>query len=414
MRSPLAPSSAWSNENISSFAAVVGLAALGTHQGVHAAQGKKPHQGDFANNPALWIGEIWSKWSGTHQDSETWWRETASGSALDANGNTLTDASGKQYSWDFDNQLTSVTVPGSGTTTFRYDPWGRRVQKSGPLGTTNFLYHGWNAIEELDNSGNILARYTEGEEDEPFAELRATTTSYYEQDGINSVTSLTNPAGALVNTYSFDSFGSLPASTGSITNPFRFTGREFDAETGIYYYRARYYDQNIGRFNSEDPIGFNGENNFYRYALNNPVIFTDPSGKAAGAAVALAAGGATLTYTEIGGSTAGPIGGLVGLNVGLLINDISGGYDLGVAYGWWGQPKPQPQQECAKKKGCTCMAKCTCHVNGTPNHANTGTYVFGYGSASTCALAQVMAKRDAGQSCPPDAHAQHCSYRCNQ
>lgn len=340
----------------------------------------------------------------------------ANGNTYDNNGSTLTDAIGKTYTWDFENRLTQVVNPGVGTTTYRYDSWGRRIQKSGPLGTTNYLYHGWNAIEELDNNGNILARYTEGEEDEPFAELRATATSYYEQDGINSVTSLTNPAGALVNTYSFDSFGSLTASTGSITNPFRFTGREFDAETGIYFYRARYYDQNIGRFNSEDPIGFNGGNNFYRYALNNPMIFTDPSGKspALGAAPVLApifAGGG-ITGWALEGSSAGPIGGLIGLNVGLLINDISGGYDLGVAYGVWGQPKPQ--QECAKKKGCACMAKCTCHVNGTPNHANTGTYVFGYGSASTCAVAQIMAKRDAGLSCPPDSHAQHCGYRCNQ
>jgi RHS repeat-associated protein len=331
----------------------------------------------------------------------------------DTNGNTLSDPSGKQYSWDFENRLTSITVPGTGTTTFRYDPWGRRIQKSGPLGTTNFLYYGWNATEELDNSGNILARYTQGEEDEPLAVLRGTTTSYYEQDGIWSVSSLTDPAGALANTYTYDAFGSLTASSGTLANPFRFTGREFDAETGIYFYRARYYDQNIGRFSSEDPIGFNGGDNFYRYALNNPIRFRDPSGKSPGVGVGLApifAGG--ISGAEVGGSMAGPIGGLVGLNVGLLINDISGGYDLGVAYGWWGQPKPQ--QECAKKKGCTCMAKCTCHVNGTPNHANTGTYVFGYGSASTCAVAQIMAKRDAGLSCPPDSHAQHCGYRCNQ
>ncbi|HEX4921663.1 MAG TPA: RHS repeat domain-containing protein [Candidatus Bathyarchaeia archaeon] len=66
--------------------------------------------------------------------------------AYDANGNILTDASGKQYTWDFENRLTQDVVPGTGTTTFRYDPFGRRIQKSGPLGTTNYLYDGSSKI----------------------------------------------------------------------------------------------------------------------------------------------------------------------------------------------------------------------------------------------------------------------------
>ena len=197
----------------------------------------------------------------------------------DANGNTLTDASGKQYSWDFDHRLTQATVPNVGTATFRYDPFGRRIQKSGPLGTTNFLYDGHNAIEELDNSGNILTRYAQASEiDEPLSEVRAQTTSYYERDGINSVTSLSNGAGALANTYIYDTFGNLTASLGSITNPFRYTGREFDPETGIYEYRHRYYDTLAGRFISEDPVQFGGGVNFFAYVLNGPTNFIDPLG----------------------------------------------------------------------------------------------------------------------------------------
>ena len=81
--------------------------------------------------------------------------------AYDANGNTLSDASGKSYPWDFGNRLTQAIVPGTngGTTTFKYDPFGRRIQKSGPLGATNYLYDGVNSIEEVDNSGNVLPRY---------------------------------------------------------------------------------------------------------------------------------------------------------------------------------------------------------------------------------------------------------------
>ena len=84
--------------------------------------------------------------------------------------------------------------------------------------------------------------------------------------------------GALANTYTYDSFGRVTASTGTLVNPFQYTGREFDAETGIYQYRARYYDQNIGRFISEDLIGLNGGINFYRYVMNQPVNNSDPFG----------------------------------------------------------------------------------------------------------------------------------------
>lgn len=126
--------------------------------------------------------------------------------AHDANGNTLTDSSGKQYTWDFENRLTQVVNPGVGTTTFRYDPFGRRIQKSGPLGTTNFLYDGPNLLEEVDNSGNVLARYNqEPRVDGPLSMLRAGATSYYQQDGTNSVTSLSDGAGSVAKTYSYDS-----------------------------------------------------------------------------------------------------------------------------------------------------------------------------------------------------------------
>jgi RHS repeat-associated protein len=124
-----------------------------------------------------------------------------------------------------------------------------------------------------------VARYEDTQNlDEPLALLRSGTTSYYEADGLGSVTSLTTAAGALAQTYTFDSFGNLTASSGSLTNPFRYTGREFDTETNLYFYRHRYYDQTAGRFLSEDPIGFGGGNDFYRYVANNPVKRRDPFG----------------------------------------------------------------------------------------------------------------------------------------
>jgi RHS repeat-associated protein len=201
----------------------------------------------------------------------------------DNNGNAITknDSTGiTTYAWDYENRLTSVTLPGSGgTVSFAYDPFGRRVKKVSTTGTSIFAYDGDNLIEETNASGAVVARYSQGLNiDEPLAMLRSSTTSYYQADGLGSVTSLSNGAGSLAQTYSFDSFGKTTA-TGSLVNPFQYTGRESDSETGLYYYRARYYDRTIGRFLSEDPMRFVGDGvDFYLYVANQPVRNTDPRG----------------------------------------------------------------------------------------------------------------------------------------
>jgi RHS repeat-associated protein len=150
-----------------------------------------------------------------------------------------------------------------------------------PLGTTNYLYDGPVVLEELDQNGTLLVRYTQGPEaDEPLAELVSSSTSYYEADGLGTITSLANPSGTIISTYGYDTFGNLIASSGTTRNPFRYTGRELDSETGSFYYRARYYDQASGRFLSEDPIAFRSGLNFYAYVGNRVNNFTDPSGLA--------------------------------------------------------------------------------------------------------------------------------------
>jgi len=173
-----------------------------------------------------------------------------------------------------------VNLPGSGgTVTFKYDPFGRRIYKSSSSATSVYAYDGDNLIEETNSSGTAIARYSQGLNiDEPLAMLRSSTTSYYQADGLGSITSLSSGAGALAQAYTFDSFGKQTASSGSLTNPFQYTARESDPETGLYYYRARYYDSAMGRFLSEDPIDFDGGMNFYVYVGNNPVIYFDPDG----------------------------------------------------------------------------------------------------------------------------------------
>jgi len=134
-------------------------------------------------------------------------------------------------------------------------------------------------VEETNAAGAVVARYEQTQSiDEPLAMLRSGATSYYHADGLGSISSLSNAAGSVANTYTYDSFGKLTASTGSLVNPFRYTARESDTETGLYYYRARYYDSATGRFLSEDPLQLGAGINYYAYAGNHATQAADPTG----------------------------------------------------------------------------------------------------------------------------------------
>jgi RHS repeat-associated protein len=162
---------------------------------------------------------------------------------------------------------------------FKYDPFARIIHKSSSGGTSVFAYDGDNLVEETNSSGAVVARYEDTLNiDEPLAMLRSSATSYFHADGLGSITSLSSAAGSIANTYTYDSFGKLTNSTGSLVNPFQYTARESDIETGLYYYRARYYDPFSGRFVSEDPARFPGGINFYTFVENSPVNLIDPFG----------------------------------------------------------------------------------------------------------------------------------------
>jgi RHS repeat-associated protein len=170
----------------------------------------------------------------------------------------------------------SVTRPYGGVVNLAYDPFGRRIRK----GPYTYLYDGADLIQELKAENASTVRFTFGPGiDEPLAVRRTNgPVAYYQADGLGSITSLTDSAGAVVQTYAYDSFGNETSATGPIIQPFRYTGREWDPEIAMYYYRARYYDPRVGRFVSEDPIQFTAGNNFFEYSYNNPVSFSDPSG----------------------------------------------------------------------------------------------------------------------------------------
>jgi RHS repeat-associated protein len=106
------------------------------------------------------------------------------------------------------------------------------------------------------------------------------TTLWALTDHLGSVRDVVDNSGTDVNHIVYDSFGNITSqSNSSVVFKFGYTGREFDEESGQYYYRSRYYDALVGRFISEDPIGFAGEDvNLYRYVENAPIVFSDPTG----------------------------------------------------------------------------------------------------------------------------------------
>ena len=120
-------------------------------------------------------------------------------------------------------------------------------------------------------------------------DLTAAYTHIYLKDHLGSITDLVDPSGNVVQSYLYEAFGNpkLFDSTGTeigmdqAIQRVSYTGREFDIESGLYFYRARYYNSLMGRFISEDPIGFEGgDKNLRRYTSNRPTVFADPDGKA--------------------------------------------------------------------------------------------------------------------------------------
>jgi RHS repeat-associated protein len=214
----------------------------------------------------------------------------------DNNGNMISkddNGSVTSYTYDYENRLVSINYELS-TMNYSYDPFGKRLSKTVDGVTTYYLYDNEDIIAEFDSSGNLIASYVHGQGiDEPISMTRAGNTYYYTFDGLGSVVELTDDNENVVETYSYDSFGGLRAPP-VIENPYTYTGREFDPETNLYYYRNRYYDPAIGRFITADPslrpdvyyIAFSWAKsilnpqqlNLFIYVSNNPINNIDPFG----------------------------------------------------------------------------------------------------------------------------------------
>ena len=180
------------------------------------------------------------------------------------------------FTWNTRDQLTAVQLADGTSEAFRYDPLGRRVEISSGGAVTRFAYDGSNIAAEYDGGNALTATYEQLPGlDQPLEMVRGGQRYYYLLDGQGSVTGLTDAAGSLVATYRYDSFGRPTASTGAVANPFTYTGREYDARTGLSFNRARWYDPGSGQFLSEDP---NWKVNPYVYTGNSPVNFEDRAG----------------------------------------------------------------------------------------------------------------------------------------
>jgi RHS repeat-associated protein len=196
----------------------------------------------------------------------------------DPNGNLATkieETDNWVYTWNAENQLTKVEKNGSEVARFAYDPMGRRVEKVAGGLTTTYAYDEGDILRETRGAATL--KYVHGDDlDEPLAVDDGTALSYFHSDVLGSIVRVTNAAGAVTFTRQYDSWGNLQV--GADQPGYSFTGREWDPETGLYYYRARYYDPKGGRFVSEDPIRFLGGANFYPYVSNAPQKWRDPFG----------------------------------------------------------------------------------------------------------------------------------------
>lgn len=169
-----------------------------------------------------------------------------------------------------------------------------------PMGSaseTSYFFDGYRIIEEQDAlpTPTTLATYVYGNYiDEALTMDRGGQPYYYHQNALWSVEALTNSSAVVVERTTYDAYGYPKISDGlgnvqtnpwgstphsAIGNPYLFTGRQWDEETGLYYYRARHYAPMRGRFLQRDPIGYQYATNLYFYALDNPLRFLDPSGR---------------------------------------------------------------------------------------------------------------------------------------
>ncbi|WP_318526844.1 RHS repeat-associated core domain-containing protein [Xanthomonas sacchari] len=192
--------------------------------------------------------------------------------SYDANGNLLSDGV-RTYVWNARDQLVEIKQGTASIASFGYDPLSRRVSKTEGGQTISYLYDGLDAVQETQG-GTVNPILTGLGIDERYARVEASGRAYFLTDALGSTRALTSTNGELIQRYDYTPYGQTSQASAGTSNPYQYTGRERDA-SGLYYYRARYYSPNQGRFVSEDPIGLAGGLNSYAYVNGNPISLTD-------------------------------------------------------------------------------------------------------------------------------------------
>jgi len=205
---------------------------------------------------------------------------TASGATrsfiYDANGSLSSRTEGSTtttYEWDADNRLLAVKQGANTLASFTYDANGRRATKAAGGNTTSYVYDGSQFLEERPGAGVIKRHVYAPGVDQVVAEVVAGVPTYTVADHLGSVVRMADATGLPTLSREYDPWGNLLQ--GSANSGYAFTGREWDPEAELYYYRARYYDPKLARFLTTDTVGPAGR---YAYVGNNPVAFVDPSG----------------------------------------------------------------------------------------------------------------------------------------
>jgi RHS repeat-associated protein len=202
----------------------------------------------------------------------------------DDNGNRIQKSNGTDtwdYTYDYANRLTKVEKNQATIGDYVYDGNGKRLQKTENDVTTTYICSGINVMYEENATGYIsyvygpaglLAKRTTIDQE--------SNTYYYHKDHLGSTRSVTDSNKAVISTSTYHPFGDADNEEGS--EQYLYTGKERDS-TGLYYYGARYYDPEIGRFVTRDTLKRNPNNprsvNRYTYCQNNPLIYFDPDGK---------------------------------------------------------------------------------------------------------------------------------------
>ena len=223
---------------------------------------------------------------------------TTSSYAWDQNGNLeskSTPSGVTLYGWDSENRLIEVRrgadeASASTVATYAYDADGlriRRTEPGSPPRVTDYLtdpsFPFAQVLEETETLGTATetTHYVWGAE--LIEQLRGGQGTFYHADALGSVKALTDEAGATSDLYEYEAFGELASHAGASDNAYRYTGEYFDGVMGLQYNRARWYSAEVGRWTAMDPIEgeleFPTSQNDYAYALNSPILRSDPSGK---------------------------------------------------------------------------------------------------------------------------------------